>query len=741
MSEPQQQQRRRRRPAVSCTLCRKRKIKCNLETPCSNCVRSRNHACEYEYPPVLPHRPQRSDYDETSSSTTSAAALNPDMESMRTRITYLENQLKHALNVSRQNASPAPSIAAVPISSIERAESVESRIGGVFYIHHGNPALDQSPNMHRTITHKKRMYGQSHWMTLSVSLLKDIVHMIDGQVRDPDGKRFAEKVFVGMQRCKQIARVIKAQREPPWPCPPTSDLPPKQIADDLVDCYLRTHETVYRILHVPSFRRSYDALWMMGTESESTFLVQLKLVLAIGAASYNDTFTLRPSAMRWVHEAETWLANPHPKHRLDIQYIQIYCLQLLAREAAAVGEDMVFLSTGTLLRSSMFLGLHRDPSHLQARTVFANEMHRRLWSTILEICLQTSLYSGCPPLICMDDFDTQPPGNFDDDQLEIEDADPRPDTYLTQASVSKALRKTFPARLAVIRFLNNFASSGTYEETLRLDSDYRISYKDLRSTLRAFDPVNGNLPSDFQIRAVDTIMNRYLCALHTPFFMPSLKDTKYTYSRKTVFDTALKMWYANFPEESLGGSPSEHGKAGERDDFQRVVTCGHGFLRSATMQSVLIIAVEMRTQLQEDDSLGPTPLRRDLFAILEGAKAWSLWCMEAGETNVKGHVFMCIMLAYTRGLAKRLGKVEIAKKLVEAVEVAEECGMALLEKMLKQDMTTQEPVATTDFPMHVTQGLLSGWETIIPGSLNDPYGFDTMNWAFDEADLQTRWLL
>lgn len=696
----------------SCTLCRQRKIRCNRETPCSNCIRSRNNACEYETPPVLPRRSRESDRDEASSTTSSATVPDPDLHAMRSRIMNLENQLENALKRAIRYEPLCPSMAETPVSSIETAES---RIGGTFYIHHGDPALGQSPNMHRSLTHKKRMYGQSHWMNLSVVLVKDIAQMIDSQARDPETQDYAEKVFAGMQKCKRIARRVKSQREPQWPCAPTPDLPSKNVADDLVDCYLRTSESVYRILHVPSFKRSYEAIWVEDSEPDSTFLVQLKLVLAIGATAYNNNFTLRRSAMRWVYEAETFLTNPHLKHRLNIQYIQIYCLQIIARQTAAVGEDMVFLSTGTLLRSAMFLGLHRDPANMPGRTIFANEMHRRLWSTVLELCLQTSIYAGCPPLICHDDYDTQPAGNYDDDQLENGDAMARPDILFTQSSISVLLRKAFPARLAIVRFLNNFTSSGTYEETLQLDSEHRTAYKTLRATLRAYEPQHGSQPSDFQIRVVDATMSRFLCALHTPFFVPSMKDTKYTYSRKSLFDSALKMWYATYPaSENFGVAPLPDAATPVRDDFQRMVTCGHGFLRSATMQSILMVAVEMRAQLQEDDGLSPTPLPRELFAILEEAHAWSLWTMEAGETNVKGHVFISLMSTYTQCLAKGLNKDEIAKSLLEGVDSALQRGMALLERMVENEMPGQDTGALSDLSLDdLTPEMLADWQSAV----------------------------
>jgi hypothetical protein len=45
-----QGRRRSRRPAISCTLCHKRKIRCNRAKPCSSCLRSRSGAagCVYE---------------------------------------------------------------------------------------------------------------------------------------------------------------------------------------------------------------------------------------------------------------------------------------------------------------------------------------------------------------------------------------------------------------------------------------------------------------------------------------------------------------------------------------------------------------------------------------------------------------------------------------------------------------------------------------------------------------------
>ena len=172
-----------------------------------------------------------------------------------------------------------------------------------------------------------------------------------------------------------------------------------------------------------------------------------------------------------------------------------------------------------------------------------------------------------------------------------------------------------------------------------------------------------------------------------------------------------------------------------------------------------MIAIEMHTQIQEDDSLGPRSLRQDLFAILEGAKKWSLWCMEAGETNVKGHVFTSLMLAHTQGLAEGLSTEEIARSLVESVGAAEDSGMMVFEKMLERELSEQEKTGIPDFSLDSFSDMLPGWESIVstvslehglviltlykqmPNDMTvDGYGSDPMNWSFEQANIDNAWL-
>ena len=66
----------------------------------------------------------------------------------------------------------------------------------------------------------------------------------------------------------------------------------------------------------------------------------------------------------------------------------------------------------------MQMGLHRDPEHLPKMSILSVELRRRLWATIMEMTVQSSLESGLPPLISFNDFDTKPPLNINDSEVD-----------------------------------------------------------------------------------------------------------------------------------------------------------------------------------------------------------------------------------------------------------------------------------------------------------------------------------
>jgi hypothetical protein len=605
------------------------------------------------------------------------------------------------------------------------------------YVHNKTDFLNCSGNeqvIRRSVMHKTRLFGQSHWIN-GVALFKDLFTVIEPLVREE-----TSAVATAMGKCKHLARLIKSRRASPWPTPPTSDLPPKKRCDELVECYLRSIETVFRILHIPTFKKDYDTIWETSDKRDTAFLVQLKLVLAIGATVYDENFSMRTTAIRWIYEAQTWCAEPSFKPRLSIPSLQTQILLLVARESAGIGDELTWISVGQVLRTAVYMGFHRDPAYLPKRSTLAAEMRRRLWNTILEITLQSSITTGNPAYISFNDFDTEPPGNFDDDELLLEDPTPVAQDEYTQSSAAIALRKSFPVRLAITKYLNDISSHGTYEEALRLDAQLRAAYKSVRRTLQKSNSKTGCSASDFEVRIVDFIMHRFLSTLHVPFFAHSLQEASYAFSRKVVIETALKLWLTTFPASSVTAgqvnnkdAPSPAMKA---DDVTRLTISGSGFFRTAAFQACLLVGAELRAQLQEEASLGPIQVRPDLLAVLDEIGPWHLRTIEAGETNIKGHLFSTLLVAHIRALMDGTGNDDLPRALIKAGEGSMQVCLPMLEAMAVRCQA--ESSLDTDLDQMSLNSLpnlpiVEDWDSMILDAQFSNYGdAQPMSWMFSD---------
>ncbi|KAH6611374.1 hypothetical protein Trco_001394 [Trichoderma cornu-damae] len=753
-------ERRRRRPPM------KRKLRCNRQRPCSNCIRSKTDTCVYENHHRLGDQvlaagqsPAHSQIGvflldsrpHSDSSLDEPLAMRHDGSSLACKSLMSpltpRSQDEPAINSSISEAGksgppvralsqsapgpPQPSPDTTPDSDF--LSSACHLTGGAIHFHRDSNLADStSPALVRSVTHKTRFFGQSHWINIFQifrgMFVMNEIHLLESK----------SNIFPILIKCKSLARIIKANRNPTWPTIPTRELPEKPICDKLIDCYLKTTESTSRILHLPSFKRAYEELWEPGAYPDIAFIVHLKLVLAIGAGSYDDRFSLRPSAIRWVYEAQTWISEPEFKARLGIQFIQTHILLLLARESVGVAGDSVWVSAGDLVRRAMQMGLHRDPHHLPKRSLFATEMHRRLWNTILEVLLKMSLTSGSPPLIRLDDFDTEPPGNFDDEQLMSESSVRKHESEYTGMSIAIALRKAFPARLAVTKFLNDLASCGTYERTLELDAELRSAYKTLCRTLRGFKPLPGETsgPSALDLRIVDFIMQRHTSALHTPYLIPALHQTRFAVSRKLAVEAALKTWFAAYPSSSIM-SPHHHQDASavpHEDLLSRLACCGPGFYRTVALQASLLIAAELDNQLREEQGLVPSPPRADLLAVIRGSKEWCLRAIKAGETNVKCYLVNCLVVAHLEGLMQGLDPQEIPALFVKAAEESVETCRRILEDHAGESWEDQATESGEDMGMGV-RPQSPDWDFLVSDAMfaYNAGATEPMNWIFSDG--------
>ena len=526
------------------------------------------------------------------------------------------------------------------------------------------------------------------------------------------------EIVMLLHQNKLLAKTIKAQRMPELTFKFGLKIPPRDVADQLVDGYLRTFETVYRILHVPSFKAEYERYWTSPASVSQAFVIQLQLAMAAGAGVYDDAHSMRKPAIAWVYEALCWLITPPMKSKLTITGIQNMLLLHFAREVAGVSGDLAWISMGSVYRSAVAMGLHRDPKRLPNMSRADAEIRRRLWNTTLELALQSSLNSGGPPMISLDEFDTGPPSDCDDSDLVDGDesrvqpsssaAPPSPSRF-TDTTVALALRKSFPLRLAIVRYLNDINSMGKYEDTLKLSAQLQTAYKAAALSLKRFDGAGGaRQPSLFQKELIDFIFHHYFQAHHLPYLHRAFREPTYAFSRKIVVEMSLKIFSAVSQSTSYGYSVGSNTNAGSqrpsppgagvhgskngtpssqsataahrRDDLDRLATNSTGFFRNVTSKASMLIPVELQYQALENEGLGLATPRPDLLAAVRDTAAWAMRRIRAGETNTKGYLMGRAMVAYVEGLAAGAEVLDLYRPCIEeAIAAARETFEALRE--------------------------------------------------------------
>lgn len=433
-----------------------------------------------------------------------------------------------------------------------------------------------------------------------------------------------------------------------------NSIPSKDVCDLLVECYFRTFEGVFRVLHIPSFRKEYDGYWTGTIPKEPLITYRILLVCAIGVVFHTncDRVRLRRSCATWIEAAADWLNGPNPQLRWNIPGLQIQLLLILARQVCAIDGKKNWIPAGSLLRTAMYIGLHRDPLRLGIINVCQIEVRRRLWATVLEIEAQSSLDVGMPPMVSAKDYDTRPPSNVDDEDISEGDSlplDPKPHTKFTGSSVQIALTETLPLRLEIIRTINNLRFDMSYEDVLCHGADLAsVCRKNTAMFKSAL--ANQNNITPFQIKMADSLVIRFVLCLHRPYFARAMRDPRYHYSRKMCLDTSLALC-----------SPAMGIEEDQEDDWTRMTHRCVGFFESFFLYAVSTIYYELKSQFGEQressSSVAPLvssspndhvllPVQFDmLYKILKSAHQTAVARLHNGETNPKAAVFLASALA------------------------------------------------------------------------------------------------
>lgn len=393
--------------------------------------------------------------------------------------------------------------------------------------------------------------------------------------------------------------------------------------------------------------------------------------MAIGTCFYQDpveSSSLRSSSSQWIYATQAWLGSPSEKSRINPTGVQIHCLLLLARQTNAIDSDLAWISAGSLLRTAMYSGLHRDPRHLPQMSVFHSESRRRLWTTVLEIMVQSSMDSGGSPLISCHDFDCEPPSNVDDWEIDESVKTPlvsKSMDVFTQTSLQIALSRSLPIRLEIAKLINDFRTDASYNETIRLGKELTTINRSNSLLVNAFLK-NKAKPTAFQTKLLDLLTQRFLLTLHFPFAIKAKTNLSYYFSRTICLDSSLSIL-------SHSPFPTVLSTQIQNDDYTQAIILGGGLFRNVLPHAAITICLELITQLQEDPppftSSSRSLSRKELHKAIEDFVDLSARRIQAGETNVKGYIMASCILAQVdameAGTSVEQGMVDAVRKSLE----------------------------------------------------------------------------
>ena len=131
----------------------------------------------------------------------------------------------------------------------------------------------------------------------------------------------------------------------------------------------------------------------------------------------------------------------------------------------------------------------------------------------------------------------------------------------------------------------------------------------------------------------------------------------------------------------------------------------------------MCIRDRLRALIQDSESLVPIPLSQDLFTVLKNAKAWSIQCIEAGETNIKGHLLIFVIDAHIQALLKYLVEDCTPRSLIGALEDASAASLSILSRVATMDNVEKSTGVLHEMPLDNMGEGAEDWRFMVGGEL------------------------
>ncbi|KAK1836087.1 hypothetical protein QBC39DRAFT_108156 [Podospora conica] len=570
--------RKRQRVRLSCLECRRRKLSCDREFPCSRCLQSGvADRCEYETRPGLAP-PNKLGLAQTALSPLDARLSLPigggvvaessslfrrDSARETDRIRRLELEVAQLKSILSKRA---PSLDGSTVNDhsppIQRPEAEEKEDPEL------PPYLLQSSGQETNADKEElRFFRGKEFKTRYFGPRSAFLAFSELGGLCPFMKETSESWLrpLHIQHDTKDRKKRAQDRENKFREPDAtleSLLPSRTETDALVSIYLDQFEQINRIVHIPSFRREYAKFWDPAETRSAAFTALILSMMGISSCLDEHLpqkfekliSSSHTRAIKWIEAAEKFQAGQSEKHRRLIHY-QIACLIYLAKRINTVKKKRFWRNAGAMTQDAISVGMHWEPSHIGQRiTPFNQEMRRRIWATIQSYDLQASFDHGLPSLLCSLHFDVNPPRNIDDDEFDedTEELPPsKPTTEYTFSSYQHLSRQSLALRLELSRVLSGSADDLDYDQVIRYTNEINQAIDSLPSwdvTGRGNAADGGGAVLKKPLLAYTLLhiqLRQYIIPLHQPYLRLRKTNSKYQYSEIIYYNAARDMVLLN----------------------------------------------------------------------------------------------------------------------------------------------------------------------------------------------------
>ncbi|KAH8810958.1 putative C6 transcription factor [Xylogone sp. PMI_703] len=382
----------------SCLLCRQRKVKCDRQEPCSNCLKAQR-PCSF----VAPVRGKREKKLERTPKTTVHEGLHDKLRRYERMLEEHGEKLGQPLDhdTSDSDATPEPDIQ-TPVSS--RSLGTRPQTKSVKAVQSTGYTTNPPP----------RNFDSTLWSSLGSELRQPDDAVPDEPIEPADLADENDNSLLawleGYPSHKQGSINLR------------EFYPDQVIFSQFQNIFANRIDPMLKMLHLPSlFSTMTTALANSGNVPKSIEALLLCFCLATVSTMSQDQCQAvlnqdKTSAVRKYKRAATHaLTNAGFVQSLDLTNLKALSLYLLGVKSFCSSATFHILC-GLAVRLAMRAGLHRD-GYILGLPPFETELRRRLWWHIIQLDFRTSDLLRIRPSLDLFVGDTEPPSNVEDEDI------------------------------------------------------------------------------------------------------------------------------------------------------------------------------------------------------------------------------------------------------------------------------------------------------------------------------------